>query len=409
MTGVDRIVIVGAGQAAAQAIETLRRRGFNGSICLVGDEPHLPYQRPQLSKKYLAGTFKRDRLLIRHHSYYAERAIETRLGRRAVAIEAREQRVQLDDGTALRYDALLIATGSRPQRLSIPGADLEGVHYVRTVADVDALRAACARARRLVVVGAGYVGLEVAATCRQLGLDVTVLEMAERAMMRVVCTEISSFYEAEHARHGVRILCNARVRAFDGYGRIRHVRSVLCEDGSEHPADLVVIGIGVVPAEELAGRAGLECSNGIVVDEFCRTSNEAIYAAGDCTNHPSVCFGGRVRLESVDNAVEQGASAACSIMGEPAAHDKVPWFWSDQFDLKLIIVGLSAGHDRVVARGNTAGRSFSACYLRGGELIAVDTVNNQKDQMAARKLVGARVRPNPQRLADPTFPLKDCI
>ncbi len=261
--------------------------------------------------------------------------------------------------------------------------------------------------KRLVIVGGGYIGLEVAATARELGLEVTVLEMADRVMNRVVCPQLSAFYQAEHARHGVRILCNSRVRALAADPGSRRVRAVVTDDGQEHPADVVVVGCGVIPADELAVAAGLACENGIVVDDRCRTSDPVIYAAGDCTNHPSLRYGRRLRLESVDNAFEQGASAALNLLGIDTVHDKVPWFWSDQYDLKLIIVGVGQGYDTVVVRGDPATRAFSVCYLRAGELIAIDSVNSPKDQMAARKLIAARARPSPDRLADPTIPLKD--
>lgn len=400
-----RIVIVGAGQAGAQAVDTLRRKGFKDSIVLVGDEPHVPYQRPPLSKKYLSGGLEAERLLIRPAHFYADHAIDMRLGRRVREIDRSGRRVGLDDGTTLEYDALLLATGARPRGLTCPGATLPGVHFLRTIADVDGIRAEVGPGRRLVIVGGGYIGLEVAASCRELGVEVTVLEMASRVMNRVTCAEVSEFYEAEHARHGVNIVCNARVRALLGTDR---VRSVACEDGSEHPADVVVVGVGVAPADELAVAAGIECANGIVVDEFCRTSDPNVYAAGDCTNHPSAHYGCRLRLESVDNAFEQGTSAALNMLGTPTAHHKVPWFWSDQFDLRLVIVGLSQTAELVVARGDPATRSFSMCYLRDGELVAIDTVNSTKDQMAARKLIPARMRPNVDKLADAAIPLKDC-
>ncbi|HKZ74453.1 MAG TPA: FAD-dependent oxidoreductase [Steroidobacteraceae bacterium] len=405
---IERVVIVGAGQAAAQATDTLRKRGYAGGITLIGDEPEWPYQRPPLSKKYLAGALERERLAIRPGHFYAEHGVEGRLARRAVEIERSAQRVRLDDGERLAYDALILATGSRPRRIPAPGADLAGVHDLRTVADVERMRPALRAGARMVIVGGGYIGLEVAATARAAGLDVTVLEMAGRVMNRVICAPISSFYEAEHARHGVRIVCDARVRAFadDGAGR---VRAVLTDDGREYPADLVLVGVGVAPADELAAAAGLECANGIVVDEHCRTGDPHILAAGDCTSFPCLRYGRRVRLESVDNAFEQGASAAVNLLGTPAPHDKVPWFWSDQFDLKLIIVGLCQEHDTTVVRGTPAARSFSVCYLRQGELIAIDTVNNAKDQMAARKLIAARARPNLDKLADPSVPLRDCL
>jgi 3-phenylpropionate/trans-cinnamate dioxygenase ferredoxin reductase subunit len=405
----ERLLIVGAGQAAVQAIDTLRKRGFSGIITLVGDESEWPYQRPPLSKKYLSGALEHDRLLIRPGHFYADHGVQAHLGRRAVRIDRAGRTVELDDGSIHPYDKLLLATGSEPRALTAPGSKLAGVYTLRTIDDVRKIRAEFAPGRRLVIVGGGYIGLEVAATARELGLDVTVLEMADRVMNRVTCPEISSFYQAEHAKHGVRIVCNARVRALEEAGSSGRVRAVACEDGSEFAADVVLVGVGVVARDELAQSAGLECSNGIVVDEQCRTSDPNIYAAGDCTNHPSIHFGRRLRLESVDHAFEQATSAALNMLGTPTIHDKVPWFWSDQFDLKMIIVGIGQGHDAVVIRGSPAARSFSACYLRGGELIAVDTVNHPKDQMAARKLIAARARPDPAKLAQSDLPLKDCL
>jgi len=405
----ERIAIAGGGQAAVQAVDTLRRKGFTGQIVLVGDEPWLPYQRPPLSKKYLAGALERERLLLRPPHFYETHSVETRLGRRVEEISRREQRLRLDDGSGIAYDALLIATGSQPRPLAAPGADLDGVHFLRTIADVERIRAEWMPGRRLVIVGGGYIGLEVAATARELGLQVTVLEMADRVMNRVVCPQISAIYEAEHARHGVRILCSSRVRALAAVPGSRRVRAVVTEDGEEHAADCVVVGCGALPADALAVACGLACGNGVMVDERCRTSDPVIYAAGDCTSHPSLHYGRRLRLESVDNAFEQGASAALNMLGLETVHDKVPWFWSDQYDLKLIIVGVCQGYDTVVMRGDPAKHAFSACYLRGGELIAVDSVNSPKDQMAARKLIAARARPNPDRLADPAVPLKDAV
>src|SRR5580704_17359808 len=286
----DQIVIVGAGQAAVQAVDTLRRKGFTGKLAVVGDEPWLPYQRPPLSKKYLAGALERDRLMIRPTQFYTDHSVQTHLGRRVDEIARSEQRLRLDDGSTLAYDALLLATGSRPRKLVTPGADLGGVHYLRTMADVERIRADFGPGMRLVISGGGYIGLEV----------------ADRVMNRVTCTEISSFYEKEHARHGVRIICNAKVRALAGDPQSRRVRAVLTEDGAEHPADVVIVGVGVLPADELAIAAGIECANGISVDDHCRTSDPHIYAAGDCTHHPNLHYGRHLRLESVDNAFEQG-------------------------------------------------------------------------------------------------------
>jgi 3-phenylpropionate/trans-cinnamate dioxygenase ferredoxin reductase component len=403
----EQIVIVGGGQAAIQAVDTLRRRGFSGKLTLVGEEPWLPYQRPPLSKKYLAGALERERLALRPAQFFAEHQVQTHLGRRVTDLAPHAHHVRLDDGLVLPYDALLLATGSRPRRLTVPGADLGGVHYLRTIADADRIRAECAPGRRLLVIGGGYIGLEVAATARELGVEVTVLEMAERVMNRVTCPEVSAFYEAEHVRRGVQLRCRETVRALHGDGR--RVRAVVSEQGREYPADLVVVGVGVVPADELAKSAGLECENGIVTDGHCRTSDAAIYAAGDCASHLNRQYGRHLRLESVDNAFEQGATVALNLLGTPTPHDKVPWFWSDQYDLKLIIVGIAQAYDKVVMRGDPATRSFSACYLRGGELIAIDTVNNAKDQMAARKLIAAHARPNLDRLADASVPLRDAV
>jgi 3-phenylpropionate/trans-cinnamate dioxygenase ferredoxin reductase component len=405
----EHIVIAGGGQAAAQAVDTLRRKGFTGKLTMVGDEPWLPYQRPPLSKKYLAGALERERLMLRPAQFFAEHRVDAHLGRRVAAIAPRERYVRLDDGLVLPYDALVLATGSRPRRLPVPGADLAGVHYLRTIADADRIRAECTAGGRLLIIGGGYIGLEVAATVRELGVEVTVLEMAERVMSRVTCPDVSRFYEAEHARHGVRIRCHETLRALHGDDRTGRVRAVLTEQGGEYPADVVIIGVGVAPADELARAAGIECENGVVTDVHCRTSDEAIYAAGDCASHLNRQYGRHLRLESVDNAFEQGSTVALNLLGTATPHDKVPWFWSDQFDLKLVIVGVSQGYDTVILRGAPASRSFSACYLRGGELVAIDTVNAPKDQMAARKLIAAHSRPNVDRLADAAIALKDTV
>jgi 3-phenylpropionate/trans-cinnamate dioxygenase ferredoxin reductase subunit len=283
---------------------------------------------------------------------------------------------------------------------------------LRSIADADALRADALRALdrpagRAVILGGGYVGLEVAATLRQLGLEVTVLEVAERVMNRVVAEPVSRWYEAEHAHRGVDIRLGARPLALEGDAEGR-VRAVVTAAGTLE-ADVVVLGVGVLPNDGLARDADLPCENGIQVDERCRTADPAIHAIGDCTNHPSVHYGGRVRLESVDNAVEQANTAAADLLGIEARHERVPWFWSDQYEHKMVIVGLSQGHDQVVLRGDPASGAFSCCYLRGGELLAIDTINVAKDHLAARKLIPTRLRPDPSRLADPSIALKDCI
>jgi 3-phenylpropionate/trans-cinnamate dioxygenase ferredoxin reductase subunit len=396
------VVIVGAGHAAVQAVDTLRREGHTGPIALVGDEPYLPYNRPPLSKKYLAGELERERLWLRSGHFYQQHRVDTRLGVRVTAIDRPTQRLRLSDGGELTYDRLLLCVGSKPRRLDVPGHDLAGIHCLRTIADVDAIRADVAGARRLVVVGGGYIGLEAAACARHLGLEVTVLETADRPMARVVAPEVSAFYLRRHEREGVRILCNASVTAFAGDGRVAAVR---CGE-REFPADLVIVGVGILPDVTLAAAAGLRCDNGVWVDEQCRTSDPSVYAAGDCTNHPSVRYGRRVRLESVDNAVEQAKTAAANICGKQARHEHVPWFWSDQYDVKLQIAGLSEGYDQTVLRGDPASGSFAVYYFTGGELLAVDAINSMRDFMNGKKWLAERKRPDPDKLADASVDLK---
>jgi 3-phenylpropionate/trans-cinnamate dioxygenase ferredoxin reductase subunit len=400
----DTIVVVGGGHAAAQVVDSLRHEHFAGRLVLVSDEPLLPYQRPPLSKKFLAGEMEADRLPIRHAAFYETIHCELMLGNAVETINTGARELKLADGNRLTYDKLVLAVGGRARALPVPGAGLTGVHVLRTMADVTAIRAQAASGKRAVIVGAGYIGLECAATFRKLGLEVTVIEMMDRVMSRVVAAEMSRFYAGEHRAHGISILIGKRVSALLGDTR---VNAVECTDGTRVPADLVLIGIGLVPNTELADAAGIRCEDGIAVDEHCRTSDPHIYAIGDCCSHPSPRYGRRIRLESVDNAFEQARTAAANICGRVLVHDKTPWFWSDQYELKLQIVGLSQGYDSVVIRGDPAERAFSCCYLRDGELIALDAVNHVKDFMAARKLVGEHVKPDPGRLADPALAIKD--
>jgi 3-phenylpropionate/trans-cinnamate dioxygenase ferredoxin reductase subunit len=402
----DSIVIVGASHAAAQAVDSLRREGHAGRIVLVGEEPQIPYQRPPLSKKYLSGELGADRLWIRPAEFYGRLGVELLLGRRAARLDRTAHRVHLDDGTAIGYGRLLLATGSRARPATVPGTDLAGVHTLRSIADVDGIRAGLESARRVVIVGAGYIGLECAASCARLGLEVTVLEMAERVMSRVVAPQMSAFYTDQHRAHGVKVRLNERVVAFEGAGSISAVR---CADGVSHPADMVIVGIGVVPNIELAADAGIACDNGIAVDLQCRTSDPDVYAIGDCVSQPSLRYGRRIRLESVDNAFEQAKTAAANMCGRELVHDKLPWFWSDQYDLKLQIVGLSQDYDRVVLRGDLSSCAFSCCYLASDELIALDAVNHVKDFMSARKLIAQRARFDLARLADGSVSLKDAV
>jgi len=399
-------LIVGAGQAAAQAVDTLRREGFDGRLVLVGEEAHLPYQRPPLSKQFLAGDLAADRLPFRHQAFYDGHRVELKLGKKAVRIHREARRVELDDGEEIAYDRLLLSTGARSRELTSPGAHLSGVHYLRGIADVDAIRGGLKEGARVVIIGGGYIGLETAATARKLGCAVTALEMADRVMNRVVASSVSEYFAHEHRAHGVKIVCNTRVVRLEGTGAVERV---VCADGSSYEADMLIVGVGAVPNVELAAQAGIECENGIVVDQHCRSSDPAIYGAGDCTNHPSLRFGMRVRLESVDNAFEQGKAAALNMLDRPTVHDRVPWFWSDQFDNKLLIVGLSQGFDQQILRGDPATRGFSVCYLKGGELIALEAVNHSKDYMAARKMIAERAKPDPDKLADPQVALRDTV
>jgi 3-phenylpropionate/trans-cinnamate dioxygenase ferredoxin reductase subunit len=402
----DTIVVAGGGHAAAQVVDSLRRDGYAGRLVMACDEPVIPYQRPPLSKKFLAGELEAERLPIRPASFYENIRCELLLGNPVVAIDARGRKVALADGGSLAYDKLVLAIGGHARPIPVPGADLPGVHVLRTLADVEAIRAKLHPGVRVAIVGAGYIGLECAATFRKLGHDVTVIEMMDRVMSRVVAPEMSRFYQAEHASHGVSVLTERRVQGLLGEGS---VHAVECADGTQVPADLVIVGIGLVPNTALAADAGLACDDGIAVDEHCATSDPDIYAIGDCCSHPSPRYGRRIRLESVDNAFEQAKSAAANICGKPTPHDKTPWFWSDQYELKLQIVGLSQHYDGVVLRGDPASRSFSCCYLRDGELIALDAVNHARDFMAARKLIAERARPDAAKLADDNVPLREAL
>lgn len=402
----ETIVVVGGGHAAAQVLDSLRREHFAGRLILIGEEPVLPYQRPPLSKKFLAGEFDAERLPIRPASFYESIHCELVLGNPVTAIDRAVRTLRLADGGKIAYDQLVLAVGGHARPLPVPGAELPGIHVLRTIADVNAIRARIAPGGRAVIVGAGYIGLECAATLRKLGMDVTVIEMMDRVMSRVVAPEMSRFYGAEHAAHGVRLLTGRRVSAFKGNSRIAAVE---CSDGTCVSADFALVGIGLVPNTAIAEAAGIECDDGIAVDERCRTSDPNIYAVGDCCSFPSLRYGRRIRLESVDNAFEQARTAAANACGREVVHDKTPWFWSDQYDLKLQIVGVSQHYDKVVLRGEPATRTFSCCYLRDGELIALDAVNHGKDFMAARKLIAERARPDPARLADDAIALRDTV
>ena len=401
-----RVVIVGTGHAGGAAAALLRQYGWQGPVTLIGPEPMVPYQRPPLSKAWLKGEHELADLLLRPATFYPDNQIGLRLGCEVAAIDRVAGCVALSNGERVAYDHLIIATGCHARALPISGNQLEGVVALRTLADADRLRAQLRAGTRIAIVGAGYIGLEVAASARSLGAEVVVIEREARVLPRVASTPLSEFFRQRHTDAGVRIISGAAVEAFDG--ERQRVAAIRLSDGEEIACDAVLVAIGGAPNEALASAAGLECENGIRVDLAARPADPAIHAIGDCTHRPVPLYQRTCRLESVPNALEQAKQAAADLCGRPPPVPEVPWFWSDQYDLKLIIVGVAQEHDTVVVRGDPAARSFSACYLRGGELIAVDTINSAKDQLAARKLIAAHARPDVSKLANPAIPLKDC-
>lgn len=401
-----RTVVIGGGHAGAQVVASLRQEGYEGEVVLICEEPVPPYQRPPLSKTYLAGEQTLERTLLRPAKFYADKNIELKLGIRVESIDPAAKTVALSNGETLDFTHLVIATGSHVRRLPLPGVDLPGVHYLRTLADVDDIRAEMGEGKRLVIVGGGYIGLEVAAVAVQAGLDVTVLEMEERILQRVTTAAMSEYYHDVHTKAGVKIHCGAAASEILGNERVSGVK---CKDGSEVPADIVIIGAGILPTTELAEAAGLDVDNGILVDDHCRTSAADIYAIGDCTNHPSALLERRLRLESVPNAMDQARVAAANICGKDKVYDAVPWFWSDQYDLKLQMVGFSAGADDEVVRGDPKDNAFARFYLRDGVVIAVDAVNSPREFMAAKQLVAEKAKVEPAKLADQAIAIKDLL
>jgi len=401
------IVIVGAGHAAGQAAASLRQEGYEGEVVIIGDEPYIPYQRPPLSKQYLSGEQGIERVYLRPEKFYASKNITLKTGVRVEQIDTVAQTVTTDSDETIPYEKLLIATGSRPRRLNLPGIDLPGIHYLRTISDVDAIRAEMAPGKKMVIVGGGYIGLEVASVGIKQELEVYVLEMEERILQRVTTPEMSTFYHQLHSNRGVHVCTSTAVSGFSGDGR---VQAVLCSkenDEQAFPADLVVVGIGIIPNVELAKDAGIDCDNGIVVDERCRTSAANVFAAGDCTNHPNPLLKRRLRLESVPNAMEQARVAASSMSGGDKSYASIPWFWSDQYELKLQMVGFSADGDTQVVRGDKAGNHFAVFYLKNGTLVAADAVNSPREFMVCKQLVGKPV--DADKLADPETDLKKLL
>ncbi|MDE0244108.1 MAG: FAD-dependent oxidoreductase [Gammaproteobacteria bacterium] len=399
----ESVLIVGGGQAAAQLVVSLRLGGHEGRITLVSDENAPPYQRPPLSKQYLAGELKRERLLLRRTEYYESRDVELRLGRRVLAVDRSHRLAVLDNGEELGYDRLVLATGSILRKLDVPGSDLPGIHYLRSLDDADALHGQLAPGRRIVIVGGGYIGLEVAATAAKAGAEVSVLEAEERVMSRVASASVADWLTGLHRQTGVSIRVGEQVRSFAGRNRVEAVET----GNGALAADAVVVGIGVLPSADLARGCGLGEDDGILTDEHCRTEDESVLATGDCARAVNTAIGTAVRLESVQNAVDHGQVAASVILGDPKPYSSVPWFWSDQFHVKLQIAGLARPGDDTVLRGDPTSGSFAAFRLRDGRLTAVEAVSSPRDFMAGKKLIASGAAPDPGLLIDESVPLKD--
>lgn len=399
------VLIVGAGHGGAQAAVALRQQKFEGTIALLGDEPEPPYERPPLSKEYLSGEKTFERILIRPQTFYGERNIDLLLDRRVVSVDAAAHRVTLADGSTIGYGKLIWATGGSPRKLVCSGHDLKGVHGVRTRADVDRMMDELATTEKVVVIGGGYIGLEAAAVLSKFGKSVTVLEALDRVLARVAGEPLSRFYEAEHRAHGVDVRLGVSVDCIEEENGA--ACGVRLADGSVLPAQMVIVGIGIIPAVEPLLAAGAAGGNGVDVDALCRTTLPDVFAIGDCAMHANdFAEGARIRLESVQNANDQAAVVARTIMGGSEPYHAVPWFWSNQYDLRLQTVGLSTGYDDLVIRGDVAARSFSIVYLKQGRVIALDCVNATKDYVQGRALVIGGISPAKDQLADPAVPLK---
>ena len=402
----DKIVIAGAGQAAIQSAVSLRKFGYEGSITIIGEESHPPYQRPPLSKDYLLGKTQLDRVHLKKEAFYEENKIELIINTRVESIDRKRKTVSLSNKENLDYGKLIIAAGSRVRKLDVPGVDKNGIHYLRGLDDANALKENLKEGKKLVIVGAGYIGLEVAAVAASLKIETSVIDIADRVMSRTVDPLISDYYHSLHKNNGVNIHLKHGLKSITGEG---NVEKVFCTNNLELDADIVVIGAGVIPNDELALTAGLTCENGIVVNEFGQTEDKNIYACGDCTNHPNKILGRKLRLESVHNAMEQSKAVASSIMGLKEPYNQVPWFWSDQYDHKLQIVGLSGDHDEVIMRGSKSEQSFLLFYLKDKEIIAVNAINSSKEFLISKKLVANKVRISSDIISDQSSNLNELL
>ena len=400
------VVIIGASHAAAEAISTLRKKGWQGTISLIGDEPLLPYQRPPLSKAYYKGEVEAEKLLLKKPQFYNDASIDLYLGRTAESINRDSKHVVLDGGEKIPYDKLIIATGTRARLLPIEGADLPNIYTLRTIADVDFIKQNLNSGSKLLIVGGGYIGLEVAASAVKQGVEVVVLEAMDRVLARVTSPAVSEFYQKRHADEGVDIRLGTTLSKFaasEAGGK------AIFADGEALEFDAAIIGIGVLPNSEIAEVAGLNCDNGILVDEYTSTSDPDIYAIGDCSNHPSFIYDRRIRLESVPNAVAQARTAAQAICGENIRYDQVPWFWSDQYDVKLQTAGLLTGYDSAIVRGDLNSQKFSIFYLFNGKLLAIDAINSPAEFMIAKKLIVAGTLLDVDKIQDIAMPIKELL
>ena len=400
------VVIAGAGQAGFQAAASLRTEGYEGAIKLVGDEPWLPYQRPPLSKAFMLGKHDIESTTLRPEPFYEAHRIDLLMGERIVSVDPPRNRVSLASGSDLEYDSLVLATGARNRLLPVKGANLDGVCYLRTREEAERISDRLEQAQNVVVIGGGFIGMEMAAAATELGKQVYVLEAQSRVMSRAVAPIMSLFFQNLHANHGTVFGFGATITEIAGTSR---VSEVIMDGGYAFPADLVVVGIGVTPNTELASGAGLAIANGVVVDEHLRTAAPNVYAIGDCADHPNRFAGGRARLESVQNAVDQARCIAAAITGKPRPYDAVPWFWTDQFNAKLQMAGLSTDGDTAITRGDPGSRKFSVCHFKNNRLVAIDSINHPADHMAARKLLASQPLLTPEQAADPDLDLKSVI
>ena len=400
------VLIVGAGHGGFQVALSLRQLGFKERICLINDEAHLPYQRPPLSKAYLKGSGGPETLMFRPEKFYADQRIEL-IGDRAVAIDRAARKLKLASGGALDYGHLVLATGARNRLIDIPNANLDNVRYLRILDDSEDLRRRIAASKRVVVIGAGFIGLEFAATARIKGLEVDVLELASRVMARAVTAEVSDYFQARHKEAGIRIHLGVQATAIEARGE--EVTGISLSDGRHIPADLVVVGVGVLPNVELAANAGLPVASGIIVNQHLLTSDNQISAIGDCALFQSPRFGGSLRLESVQNATDHGKCVAARLTGDDQVYDGMPWFWSDQGDDKLQIAGLTTGYDQVVMRGDPAQKAFSAFCYRDGKLVGIESVNRAGEHMFGRRFLPMDRALPPEQAADPKFDLKKAL